>query len=80
MKPEDKRLIIEFGILAIISTVCIVGTILIMILVFFYGNPLTIVLCCILIMLRIRVCDTGTEVTLVKVLRKYFKVSITIMK
>lgn len=80
MESKDKQFIIEFGILTIFATICIIGTFLIMSFIFFYGNPLTIVLCCLLVLLRIKVCDTGTEISLVKILRKYFKISLTIMK
>lgn len=80
MEKEDKQFLLEFGILVIFATICIVATFLIMTFIFFYGDPLTIVLFCILVLLRIKICDAGTEITLVKTLRKYFNVSITIMK
>lgn len=80
MKKEDKKFIVEFSIMIILATISIVATFLIMSFIFFYGDPLTIVLCCILVLLRIKICDTGTEVTLIKILRKYIKISVTIMK
>jgi hypothetical protein len=80
MEKEDKQFIVEFGVLAIFSAICVVATFLIMTFIFFYGDPFTIVLCCILVLLRIKVCNTGTEITLIKALRKYMKVSVTIMK
>lgn len=80
MEKEDKQFIIEFVILTIFAAVCIVATFLIMTFIFFYGNPLTIVAGCILVLLRIKVCDNGTEVTLIKTLHKYIKISVTIMK
>ncbi len=80
MEPEDKQFIIELGILIIFAGICIAGAFLIMSFIFFYGDPLTIILCCILILLKIRVCDTGIEVSFEKILRKYLKISVTIMK
>ena len=80
MESEDKQFLIEFGILVIFATISILGSILIMSFIFFYGNPLTIVVFCLMLILRIKICDTGTEISLVKILRKYFKISVTIMK
>lgn len=80
MGPEDRQLIINFGIMAIIATVCIVAAFFILVVVFFYGNPLTIILCSLLIIFRIKICDSGVEISLVKILRKYIKISVTIME
>lgn len=80
MESEDKKFIVELGILIIFAGICIIGTFLIMSFIFFYGNPLTIVLFALLFLFRIRICDTGTEISLEKIVRKYIKISITIMK
>jgi hypothetical protein len=80
MEKEDKQFLVEFGILVIFATICIVATFLIMTFIFFYGDPLTIVLCCVLVLLRIKVCGPGIEISLIKILRKYIKISVTIMK
>lgn len=80
MEPEDKQFLIEFGILVIFATIFVIGSLIIVSFIFFYGNPLTIVVFCIMLILRIKICDTGTEISLIKILRRYFKISITFMK
>lgn len=80
MKLEDKQLIKDFAIAATISGIIVIGTFLIMIFIFFYGSPTMIVLAALLLMLRIKVCDAGTEISFTKIIQKYLKISITIEK
>ena len=80
MEPEDKEFIINFSILTIFAAASIAIIFSIMTFIFFYGNPLTIVLCCLLVLVKIRVCDSGTEVSFEKFIKKYLKISLTIMK
>ena len=80
MELKDKEFITNFGILVIFTTICILGVLLIMTFIFFYGDPITIVLFCILAILKIRVCDNGTEVSFEKFVKKYLKISVTIVK
>lgn len=80
MESEDKQFIIEFVILAIFAGICIIGTFLIMSFIFFYGDPMTIVIACLLVLFRINICDSGTEISLIKILHRYIKISVTIVK
>ena len=80
MEPEDKEFIINFGILTILAGISIAIIFSIMTFIFFYGDPLTIVLCCLLVLIKIRVCDTGIEVSFEKFIKKHLKISLTILK
>ena len=80
MESEDKEFIINFSILTIFAAVSMFIIFSIMTFIFFYGDPLAIVLFCLLLLIKIRVCDTGIEVSFEKFIRKYFKISLTIIK
>jgi len=80
MEPEDKEFIVNFSILTILAAISIAIIFSIMTFIFFYGNPLTIVLCCLLVLIKIRICDIGIEVSFEKFIRKYLKISLTFVK
>lgn len=79
IKSEDKETIMEFGIALLLSGVLIVGIFFMMTFIFFYGPPWIIPWSLFLIMLKLRICDTGLEVSLEKFLHKYLKISVTIV-
>lgn len=82
MKQEDKQFIKDFGIVIMLSLIAVLGLFLIMTVMFFYGSPspFTIILIGIILMLKIRMCDSEIRVSLEKFLNKYFRISVTIIE
>lgn len=77
--PEDKEIIMEFGMALLLSGILIAGIFFIVTISFFYGSPWVVIWSLFLIMLKLRVCDAGLEVSLEKFLHKYIKISVTIV-
>lgn len=80
LEPEDIEFIRDFGIIFVSSGAFIISSILIMTFMFFYGSPWIIVWSVLLILLKIRFCESGLEVSLEDFLRKHFKISITFIR
>lgn len=77
---EDIETIKSMGILILLSGIIVTISIIIMTFIFFYGSPMTIILVSILFLLRVRICGSEVDISLVKILNKYFNMSITFIK
>ena len=80
MKSEDKQFIKDFGIVAILSGILIIGVFFVISLIFFYGSPFTLAWLAILSVLRLRICDEGVEISFAKIIQRYIKISISITR
>lgn len=80
IEPEDRQLIRDFIIAITISGSFVLGIFLVMTLVFFYGDPFTIFLVALALMLKIRVSEEGIEISFEKFINRYLKISVTIIK
>jgi hypothetical protein len=80
LSAKDIETMKNIGILVLLSGVTIILSIAIMAYIFFYNSPITIILMVILLLLRVRVCGSEVDVSFVKILNKYFKISITLTR
>ena len=78
-EPEDKQLIKDIGIVFILAGVLIFGMLSVMIFIFFYGSPLLVAWSFLLIMFKIRICDSGLIISLEKFIQKYLKIKIAVI-
>lgn len=74
---EDFELIKGLGIASLISAIFVIGSIAAMSFTFFYGSPEIVIWSVLLLLLKIRVCNGGIDISLHGILQKYFKIDIT---
>lgn len=74
---EDFELITGLGVASLLSAIFVIGGFLVMIFTFFYGSPELIIWSVLLLMLKIRVCNGGIDISLQGIIQKYFKIHIT---
>lgn len=74
------ELVKDIGIVVILSGIIIVLLFIMITFFFFYGSPWIIIWTIMLILFRIKLCDEGIVVSLIKIIQKRLDVSITILK
>lgn len=75
---DDFEFIKDFGMAIILSGIIIIISFITVTLILFYSSPFLLVWSALLLMLRIRVCDSGIDLSLINIIRKYIRISITI--
>lgn len=75
---KDFEFVKDLGMAIILSGIIIITSFITMTLILFYSSPFLLVWSALLLMLRIRVCDGGIDLSLIKIIRKYVRISITI--
>jgi len=76
LSPEDIIFISNLGIVFAFSLLFILTSILIISFILFYSSPWIIAWSVLLILLKIRFCESGLEVSLIGFLKRYFKITI----
>lgn len=76
LSPEDIELISDLGIVFAFSLIFILTAMLIISFILFYSSPWIIAWSILLILLKIRFCESGLEISLIGFLKKYFKITV----
>lgn len=71
------ELIKDFGMALALSGIITVALFITMTFIFFYSSPLLLVWSLLLILLKLRVCDSGIQISLEKIIRKRLKLYLT---
>jgi len=69
-------LIKDFGITLTLSGIITVALFITVTFIFFYGSPLLLIWSLLLILLKLRVCDSGIQISLEKIIRKHLRLYI----
>ena len=80
LSTEDFELIKGIGILIVLSGIIIITSFIIMTFIYFYSSPIMIILMAILLLLRIRICGAEIDISPAKILNRYFKISMTLIR
>jgi hypothetical protein len=80
LSTKDIETMKNMGILIGLSGIIVIISIIIMTFIFFYGSPMTLILVTILLLLRVRLCGSEVDISFIKILNKYFKISISLTR
>lgn len=67
----------DLGIAIALSGIIVVALFITMAFIFFYSSPLLLVWSLLLILLKLRVCDSGIQISLEKIIRRRLKLYLT---
>lgn len=75
---KKYELVKDVGMLITLSGIIIITLLVMVTFFFFYGSPWMIIWTLILMMFRIRLCEEGIQVSLIKITQRRLDISITI--